>query len=98
MVTLIKKMMMAGLGLEAELRGRLDELAERGKTSDTNCARHVKDFIARIEKEAKPLEAKERELIEKLFSKLKIPSKSDIDRLEQQLRDISSQIQRSARP
>ncbi|MEK6684526.1 MAG: hypothetical protein AABY46_07690 [Nitrospirota bacterium] len=85
MVKLIKTVLMAGLGLEAKVRKEWDELVRRGEESQTDCAKKVKSCAA-------SLEEKERDLIDKVTARLPIATKSDLDRLEKKIQELSAKL------
>lgn len=97
MVKLLRKVVMAGLGVEAKLSEKLDELAAQGEASATPAAKCVKDAFDRVKTQANDLERKEKELLDHLLHKVRIPTTADIERLEAQLRDIAARMGGSGR-
>ena len=97
MFTLIKKAVMAGLGIEAQGREKFEELVRRGEQSQTDCAKAVKEFITEAEKSAKKLEEKGRKVADRILEKMPIPTKSDLARLEQKIQELAARVGRGGK-
>lgn len=92
MVKLMKKMVMAGLGVEAKARETWEDLVRRGEENQEDYAKKVKDRVASLEKDLKELGKKNRDLIDKVMDKLPIATKADLDRLEKKIRELSAKL------
>ncbi|HEY5594323.1 MAG TPA: phasin family protein [Nitrospiria bacterium] len=92
MVKLMKKMVMAGLGVEAKARETWEDLVRRGEENQEEYAKKVKDRVALLEKDLKGIGKKNRDLIEKVMDKLPIATKADLDRLEKKIQELSARL------
>ena len=77
--------MLAGLGIEAKGRGKLDELVRDGEASETDCARAVKKWMDEAEKAAERIE-------KKLAGRWPMALRSDLERLEKKIQELASRI------
>jgi len=92
MVKMMKKMVMAGLGVEAKARETLEELIRRGEENQEGYAKKVKERVAGLEKDLKEFEKKERDLVDRVMAKLPIATKADLDRLEKKIQELSGKL------
>lgn len=92
MVKLMKKMVMAGLGVEAKARETWEDLVRRGEENQEEYAKKVKDRVALLEKDLKGIGKKNHDLIEKVMDKLPIATKADLDRLEKKIQELSARL------
>ncbi|MBI3595835.1 MAG: hypothetical protein HY203_01620 [Nitrospirae bacterium] len=92
MVKMIKKVMMAGLGVEAKAREAWEDLVRRGEENQKGYAKKAKERVAVLEKDLKELEKKERDLVDRVMAKLPIATKADLDRLEKKIQELSAKL------
>jgi len=92
MVKMMKKMVMAGLGVEAKARETWKDLVRRGEENQNDYAKKVKERVAGLEKDLKELEKKERDLVDRVMAKLPIATKADLDRLEKKIQELSAKF------
>lgn len=97
MFNLIKKTVMAGLGIEAQGREKFEELVRKGEQSQTDCAKAVKEFMTEAEKNAKKLEEKGRKVADRILESVPIPTKSDLARLEKKIQELASRMERGGK-
>ena len=98
MIKQFKKAVYVGLAAQVKLQARIDRLAAEGESSQNDCARRVQDVLRRFEKGAQKWGQDRRHLIDKVLHAVQVPTRSDIDRLEQRLADLAARLERSARP
>lgn len=92
MVKLMRKMVMAGLGVEAKARETLEDLIRRGEENQNKYAKKMKEQVSGLEKDLKELEKKEREIVDRVMAKLPIATKADMDRLEKRIQELSAKL------
>jgi polyhydroxyalkanoate synthesis regulator phasin len=97
MFSLIKKAVMAGLGVGAQGREKFEELVRQGEQSQTEVAKAVKKLMTEAEKNAKTLEDKGRKLADRCFEKMPIPTRSDVERIEKKIQDLANRIERGGK-
>jgi polyhydroxyalkanoate synthesis regulator phasin len=96
-LSLFRKAVMAGLGVGAQGMDKFEELAREGELSQTECAKAVRTLISEAEKGSKKLEESGRRMAERFLEHLPIPTRSDIERLEKKIQDLSVQVERKGK-
>ncbi|MEK7286716.1 MAG: hypothetical protein AAB035_05395 [Nitrospirota bacterium] len=92
MFTLLKNAVYVGLGIAYEAKGRLALLAETGKQHQSE-AEKIFTFLESGEKIETELKQKGEDICKRVFQSVRIPSRSDIDRLEKGLSDLAGVVQ-----
>jgi len=95
MVRLMKKVIMAGLGVEAKARETWEDLVRRGEANEEGYAKRVRERMGFLEKDLKELEKKEREFVDKVMAKLPIATKADLDRLERKIQELTDKLKKA---
>lgn len=88
----IKTMCLATLGLEAKLRDLVDELAQKGETSESAAAKSVRGLIDRLDRMERDFRQEEDRLVERVCHKLKVPTRSDVESLHRKLDDLAASV------
>jgi len=90
-----RRVLLASIGAVALATDEIEEfvgkLVERGEIAETDGRELVKDVLERRRKIG-PLEDKLDRQVERVVSKLNIPSKSDVDALSSRIADLSQKI------
>ena len=97
MFTLIKKAVLAGLGVGAQGREKFEDLVRHGEQNQTETAQAIKKLLTEAEKTAKKFEKKGVEFADRFLSKMPLPTRSDIERLEKRIQDLASRIDRGGK-
>lgn len=97
MFGLVKKAVLAGLGIGSMGCGKFEELVRQGEESQSEYAKAIKRLMAEAEKDSQKLEEKGRKLAEKCLEKVPIPTRTDFERLEKKIQDLSSRIGKSGK-
>jgi len=92
---MVKKALLAGLGVQQSVQNFLDDLVKKGELSDGDAAKLLKDWINKTEESAQELEKKINEGLSKTLSVMNLPSRQDISRLEKQIEDLSKLLRAS---
>ncbi len=86
MPELIKKAILASLGVLSLTREKAKKLAEdlvkRGELAKTEESEFVKDLITQVEKSKVEVEKKIEKIVEKTLKKLNIPTRKELDTLK----------------
>ncbi|MCE5329460.1 phasin family protein [bacterium] len=89
MTDLIENVILAGLGLlsltEKKAKDLAKDLIKRGELSETKEAEFVKDIMKKAEKVDGDIEKRIEKIVEKYLEKLNIPTRKDLDNIEQKL-------------
>ena len=92
---MVKKALLAGLGVRQSVQNFLDDLVKKGELSDGDAAKLLKDWINKTEESAHELEKKINEGVSKTLSVMNLPSRQDISRLEKQIEDLAKLLRAS---
>ncbi|MDR3584193.1 MAG: polyhydroxyalkanoate synthesis regulator [Desulfosporosinus sp.] len=91
---LINKGLAFGLGLavvsKEQIEKLVDELVKKGEVSAGESKDLIRELFEKGEAEKKEMNIRIREQMEKLFKDLNIPTKADLERLEQRIQDLEN--------
>ena len=94
MKDLIKKGLALGLGLavvsKEQIEKLVDELVKKGEVSTAESKDLIHELFAKGEAEKKEMNARIRDQFQKLLNDLNIPTKADLERLEQRLQELEN--------
>ncbi len=92
MIDLIKKTMLAGVGLAAMTKDKVEELAEelteKGELSEKEAKELVEDLLERSKQAKKDLNKKMEDVVTKVLKKMDVATKKDIARLDRKIKNI----------
>ena len=92
MFDLIKKTMLAGVGLAAMTKDKIEELAEelteKGELSEKEAKELVDDLLERSKRAKKDLDKKMEDVVTKVLKKMDVATKKDIARLDRKIKNI----------
>jgi len=92
MIDLIKKTILAGVGLAAMTKDKVEELAEelteKGELSEKEGKELVDDLMKRSQQAKKDLDKKMEEVVTKVLKKMDVATKKDIARLDKKIKNI----------
>jgi len=93
MSDLIKKTILAGLGVLSFSREKAEKLAKelikRGELAKTEEAKFVKDLMKKVEKSRFEAEKKIEKIVEKTLIKLNVPTRKELDALKAKIDKLS---------
>lgn len=94
MKDLLSKGLALGLGLavvsKEQIEKLVDELVKKGEVSTAESKELVRDLFEKGEAEKKEMNARIHEQVEKLLNELNIPTKADLERLEQRIQALEN--------
>jgi polyhydroxyalkanoate synthesis regulator phasin len=94
MKDLIKKGLAIGLGLavvsKEQIEKLVDELVKKGEVSSAESKDLINELFEKGETEKKELNSRIREQFQKLLNELNIPTKADLERLEQRIQELEN--------
>jgi polyhydroxyalkanoate synthesis regulator phasin len=92
MLTLIKRIMLTGVGLAAMTKDRVEELAreliEKGEMSEKEGKELIDEMLKKSEQARKDLETKVEDTVRKVLGKMDLATKGDIDRLAERIKSL----------
>jgi poly(hydroxyalkanoate) granule-associated protein len=96
LVAMARKVLLAGMGVVAltqeEVERIVAKLVERGEIAEQDGKKVVGEVMERRKKEAKKAEAEMDKRVEDLLSRMKVPTKGDIDALSAKITALSKKI------
>lgn len=94
MKDLISKGLALGLGLavvsKEQIEKMVDELVKRGEVSTVESKELVRELFEKGEAEKKEMNSRIQQQIEKLLKDLNVPTKADLERLEQRIQELEN--------
>ncbi|MFQ5903141.1 MAG: phasin family protein [Candidatus Binatia bacterium] len=88
-VDVVKKALLAGLGVQEAVKNFVDDLVKKGELNDAEAAKLLKDWMNKAEERARDLEQTVNERVNKTLGLMNLPSRDDIARLEKQIENLS---------
>ena len=92
MIDLIKKTMLAGVGLAAMTKDKVEELVEelteKGELSEREAKELLDDLLKRSKRAKKDLDKKMENVVMKVLKKMDVATKKDIARLDKNIKNI----------
>ena len=92
MFELIKKAMLAGVGLAAVTKDKVEELAreltEKGEMSEKEGKELIDELLKKSEQARKDLETKVEDTVLKVLGKMAVATKEDIDSLSERIKNL----------
>jgi len=92
MIELVKKTLLAGVGVAALTKEKLEEVAkdfvEKGKMTEQEGKDLVKDLITRSEESRQELQKQIGEKVEEILKKMDLAKKSEMNALKQEIAEL----------
>lgn len=89
---ILRNAMLAGFGVQEKVKEFVDDLVKKGELSESQGAKLVKEWSDKAEKNTEDMSKSLNELVEKTLSKMNLPTKTDIDKLNEKVNGISARI------
>jgi len=93
---IVKKGLLAGLGVQEAVKNFLDDLVKKGELNDGEAAKLLREWMSKAEESAHELERKINERVNKTLGMMNLPSRDDITRLEKQIDNLSKLLKETA--
>jgi polyhydroxyalkanoate synthesis regulator phasin len=101
MLELLRKAALAGLGVvtlkEEKVKEIVNDLIEQGELSKEEGNHFVKELRERLEKNKADLEKRLGEILKRTLDKMNLPTKEELNRLEEAQRDLVARLERLER-
>ena len=91
---IIRNALLAGYGVQERVKEFVDELVKKGELSESQGAKLVKEWAEKAEKNTEDISNSLNDLLKKAVDKMKIPSKEDIDSLNEKVSALSARVQK----
>jgi len=101
MLELLRKAALAGLGIvtlkEDKVKEIVNDLIEQGELSKEEGNKFVKELRERLEKNKTDLEKRLGEILKRTLDKMTLPTKEELNRLEEAQKDLLARLERLER-
>ena len=88
----IRNAMLAGFGVQEKVREFVDELVKKGELSESQGAKLVKEWSDKFEKNTTDISKSVNEVVTKALEKMNLPTKDDIQRLNEKIDSLASRV------
>ena len=89
---IIRNALLAGYGVQEKVKEFVDELVKKGELSESQGAKLVKEWTEKAEKNTEDISNSLNDLIRKTVDKMGLPSKSDIDGLNEKVNALTARV------
>ena len=100
MFDLIKKSMLAGIGLALKTKDEVEDLAKelaiKGKLSETDGKNFIEDLLNRYDDAQKKLEARVEKTVKEMLKKADVVTGDELKALKKEIRELKKMIQNSS--
>ena len=97
MYGVMKKVVLAGLGVRAKVNEVVDELVKKGEGAQDQPSLRVREFVASCEQSARGAERLVKEGMDAVAKVVRTTGRTDLDALERKLQELSQQVEALAR-
>lgn len=94
MKDVVKRLVLAGLGVQAKLNEKMDELVRAGEENPRQEAKKVREMLQRAEGDLSDLAKRMSKVSRDAFRGLKLSSRSEIDELTRQIQELAVKVAR----
>ena len=92
MYTLMRKAVMAGLGVRVMVNQVVDDLVSRGESAPDKPAAKVREFVEACEQSAHRVETAVKEGVCSVALAVRMPTRSEVDALERKIQELSQKV------
>jgi polyhydroxyalkanoate synthesis regulator phasin len=92
MYTVIKKAVLAGLGVRVIVNQVVDDLVKKGESASDKPAVKVKEWVSGCEQSAHKVEAKVKDGVSAVASAVRMPSRADLDALDRKVQELAQKL------
>ncbi len=91
---IVRKALLAGIGLQEKVKELIDELIKKGEISESEGAKLIKEWTETAERSTEGLRQSIAEILNSTLERMKLPTRQEIERLEKKIEDLSERIKR----
>ena len=92
MFDILRNALLAGFGVQDKVKEFIDELVKKGELNESQGAKLVKEWSDKAEKNTEEISKGLHDLIEKTLDKMKLPSKSEFDKMVEKINSLEARI------
>lgn len=93
-IEIIRNAMLLGFGVQEKVKEFVDEVVKKGELSESQGAKLVKEWTEKAEKNTEDISNSLNDLLKKTIDKMKLPSKEDIDKMNEQIVALTERIKK----
>jgi polyhydroxyalkanoate synthesis regulator phasin len=93
MYGVMKKAVLAGLGVRAKVNEVVDELVRKGESAQDRPSLKMRELVASCEESARGVERLVKEGVDTVARVVRTPGRADIEALERQLQDLARKVE-----
>lgn len=91
---IIRNAMLLGFGVQEKVKEFVDETVKKGELSESQGAKLVKEWTEKAEKNTEDISNSLNDLLKKTIDKMKLPSKEDLDKMNEQISALTERIRK----
>ncbi|MDA8324889.1 MAG: phasin family protein [Nitrospiraceae bacterium] len=91
---LVRKTLLAGVGIQERFRELVDEFVKKGELSQSQGAKLIKEWTDIAEKSTSELNKSVSELVEKALQKMNLPTRDDVEAVNRKLQSLTLRVKR----
>lgn len=91
---IIRNAMLLGFGVQEKVKEFVDEVVKKGELSESQGAKLVREWTEKAEKNTEDISNTLNDLLKKTIDKMKLPSKEDLDKLSEQISELTERIKK----
>ncbi|MBI5848427.1 MAG: phasin family protein [Nitrospirae bacterium] len=95
---IIRNAMLLGFGVQEKVKEFVDEVVKKGELSESQGAKLVKEWTEKAEKNTEDISNSLNDLLKKTIDKMKLPSKEDLDKMNEQISALTERIKKLEEP
>ncbi len=90
----VRNALLAGFGVQEKVAELVNELVKKGELSESQGAKLVKEWAEKADKNTEQLGKSLSELISKTLDKMALPSRDDIEKLNNKVQALSARLKK----
>jgi polyhydroxyalkanoate synthesis regulator phasin len=91
---IIRNAMLAGFGVQEKVKEIIDDFVKKGELSESQGAKLVKEWAEKVDKNTEDLSKSLDDLVQKALEKMKLPTKDEIAKLNEQINLLSARLKK----
>ncbi|MBI4686661.1 MAG: phasin family protein [Nitrospirae bacterium] len=91
---LIRKALMAGVGVQEKVKDFVDDLIKKGELSETEGAKLIKEWTEKADQTGKDIGKSVSDIIDSAMEKMNLPTREDVEKLQRKVQALSARIKK----
>ena len=94
MYDVVRKALLASLGVQEKVKDLLDDLVKKGELNEREGAKHMKEWVEKAEAQSKDVNRMFVEGVSKGYELANIATKEDLDKLAKKVQQLSLRVKK----